>query len=91
MNSDSKTTCLILQTLLPTLFGHYPTQTSTKTMSHFMQGMHTGNFSKYDYGAEGNLARYNQTSPLDYDLTKISSPTAIFYGDSDPFTDLQVR
>jgi len=31
-----------LQTLLPILFGHYPTQTSTRTLSHFLQGMNTG-------------------------------------------------
>ncbi|XP_021916185.1 lipase 3-like [Zootermopsis nevadensis] len=77
------------QTLLPVLFGHYPTQTSTRTLSHFLQGMNTGKFSKYDYGLEDNMALYNHAEPSEYILGSISSPVAIFCGDSDPFTDPQ--
>nr|CAD7405910.1 unnamed protein product [Timema cristinae] len=43
--------------------------------------------SKYDYGSVDNNLRYHQTQPPDYDVAKITSSTAIFYGDSDPFTD----
>ncbi|XP_067009485.2 lipase 3 [Anabrus simplex] len=75
--------------LVPDLFSHYPTQTSVRTMSHFMQSMDTGRFSKYDYGPEENTYRYNSSSPVEYDLVAVSSPVAIFVGDSDPFTEPQ--
>ncbi|XP_069686779.1 lipase 3-like [Periplaneta americana] len=73
-------------TLLPILFGHYPTQTSTRTLSHFLQGMNTGKFSKYDYGLQDNMVIYNHTEPSEYVVERITSPVAIFCGDSDPFT-----
>ncbi|KAJ9591512.1 hypothetical protein L9F63_001949, partial [Diploptera punctata] len=80
---------LLNHTLLPVLFGHYPTQTSTRTLSHFLQGMNSGIFRKFDYGPEENMALYNSSEPPQYDLEKIVSPVAIFCGDSDPFTDPQ--
>jgi hypothetical protein len=37
------------------------------------------------------MIRYNQTEPSEYVVNRISSPVAIFCGDSDPFTDSQVN
>ncbi|XP_063240307.1 lipase 3-like [Bacillus rossius redtenbacheri] len=78
----------INNTLLPMLFGHYPSQTSVRTLSHFLQGMYTGNFSKFDFGGN-NMERYRRDHPPDYDVGRITSATSIFYGDSDPFTSIE--
>jgi hypothetical protein len=50
----------------------------------------SGKFRKYDYGLQDNALLYNQSEPSEYVLDTISSPVAIFCGDSDPFTDAQV-
>jgi hypothetical protein len=50
----------------------------------------SGKFSKYDYGLQDNMILYNDFEPPEYTVQWISSPVAIFYGDSDPFTHPQV-
>jgi hypothetical protein len=37
------------------------------------------------------MIRYNQSEPSEYIVNRISSPVAIFCGDSDPFTHPQVN
>ncbi|XP_049940919.1 lipase 1-like [Schistocerca serialis cubense] len=76
----------LLMTLLPELFAHYPTQTSIKTMCHFMQLMASGRFSMFDHGAEENQRVYGSAQPPEYPLHRVAAHTAVFYGDSDPFT-----
>ncbi|XP_049764412.1 lipase 3-like [Schistocerca cancellata] len=73
-------------TLLPELFAHYPTQTSIKTMCHFMQLMASGRFSMFDHGADENQRVYGSAQPPEYPLHRVAAHTAVFYGDSDPFT-----
>lgn len=49
-----------------------------------------GKFRKYDYGLLGNIAKYGQSFPPDYDLSKITSPVALYYGPNDQFISVTV-
>jgi len=40
-------------------------------------------FQAYDFGAAENQARYGQSTPLVYDLTKVTCPVYIFWGAND--------
>lgn len=44
-------------------------------------------FRRFDYGEKENLVRYNQTEAPDFDLSNISFPIAIFYGNQDKLAD----
>ncbi|XP_044019375.1 gastric triacylglycerol lipase-like [Aphidius gifuensis] len=71
------------KTLLPVILGHEPAGTSTKTVIHYAQEIHSGKFQNFDYGETKNLAKYNSSMPPSYDLSKINIPIAFFYSDND--------
>ena len=50
---------------------------------HFGQMVKSGKFRKYDYGKEGNLKRYGQETPPDYNVGNITCPVVLCYGDGD--------
>ncbi|KAF2887085.1 hypothetical protein ILUMI_19088 [Ignelater luminosus] len=50
---------------------------------HYAQLFKSKKFRKYDYGEEKNLEIYGQSSPPDYDLSRITAPLAMYYGDKD--------
>lgn len=66
-----------------------PAGTSTVNMMHWMQGVLNPTFAKYDFGsAELNMAKYGQETPPLYDLSKMTLPTALFYGQHDYLADI---
>ncbi|EFN89157.1 lipase 3 [Harpegnathos saltator] len=70
-------------TALPYLLSHIPAGTSVQTLHHFYQNMFVDNFQSFDYGSEGNNERYKQKTPINYDLSKITAPIALFYASND--------
>ena len=40
-------------------------------------------FQAYDFGPAGNQARYNQSTPLVYNLSKVTCPVYIFWAEND--------
>lgn len=50
-----------------------------------------GKFRQYDYGILGNMNKYGQLFPPDYDLGKITSPVALYYGSNDFFASTIVN
>ena len=54
---------LIFQTLLPTILGHEPGGTSTRTVIHFAQEYNDQKFQKFDLGAKENMKKYGQATP----------------------------
>ncbi|KAI5651807.1 alpha/beta-hydrolase lipase region domain-containing protein [Phthorimaea operculella] len=66
-------------TQMPVIYGHTPSTASTKQLVHYGQGINTGKFRRYDYGAEKNMAVYGSEVPPDYPVEKISTPVALFY------------
>jgi len=75
-------------TMIPTYLDHIPEGTSTRPFVHYAQLYVSGNFEAYDYGELGNWQHYGQATPLDYDLKKVTAPTAIFKADADDLADL---
>ncbi|NXM94939.1 LIPM Lipase, partial [Sylvia borin] len=60
----------------------YPDSTSLKNMLHWRQLYQTGEFKYYDYGSD-NMLHYNQTTPPFYELEKMKTPLATWYGGKD--------
>ncbi|XP_043268017.1 lipase 3-like [Venturia canescens] len=71
------------ETLMPVILSHSPAGTSTKTLVHYGQEINSGRFQAYDYGASKNREYYNNTSPPDYDISRVKVPVALFVADND--------
>ncbi|ODM97066.1 Lipase 3 [Orchesella cincta] len=69
--------------LLPTILGHLPAGASVRSVIHYAQGVLSGAFRQYDFGAKGNMDRYGQPTPPDYDLSKVTAPVAFYWGEND--------
>lgn len=63
--------------MLPAVLSHTPAGTSTKTVTHFAQSILTGKFKPFGASSE---------TP-EYDLSKVTVPTAAFYADNDLLSD----
>lgn len=63
---------------------------SMKSIGHYMQQIENGRFSYYDYGNEKNLKLYGSEHAPDYNLTAISVPVALIYGQNDLFGTTRV-
>ncbi|XP_068082721.1 lipase 3 [Anabrus simplex] len=72
---------------LPLILSHAPAGASIKTFQHFGQNINSGEFRKYDYGEENNLLVYGSRTPPQYDMSKITVPLAIMYGQNDIVVD----
>ncbi|XP_021966606.1 lipase 3 [Folsomia candida] len=73
---------------LPAILGHSPAGSSSKTFLHYGQSILSGEFRKYDYGAEKNPEHYDGAlTPPAYDLKKITTKIAIYYGPNDFLAD----
>lgn len=76
-------------TRLPVYASFVPAGISTKALVHFAQLMRTldqtglSKFQQFDYGPEKNLFMYGASSPPEYNLSRISTPIAIFSGERD--------
>jgi pimeloyl-ACP methyl ester carboxylesterase len=75
------------KTELPVILAHTPTTSSTKTLIHFLQAIHSGKFRKYDYGGFRNKFIYGQWSPPKYDLSKVKVPVALYHASNDMLVD----
>lgn len=48
--------------------------------------MYSDKFQKYDHGSANNLIKYpGNTTPPEYNLTKVTSPVVIFHSQNDVF------
>ena len=75
-------------TMIPTYMDHIPEGTSTRPSVHYAQLYLSARFESYDYGELGNYQHYGQATPLDYNLKKVTAPTALFKGDADDLADM---
>ncbi|CAL1280058.1 unnamed protein product [Larinioides sclopetarius] len=66
---------------------HTPAGTSVKSILHYGQLHLSGNFAKYDFGKEENIARYGQKTPPEYDLSMITVPVAVIWASNDNLAD----
>merc|ERR1712037_658872 len=72
------------RTMLPVMTGHYASGTSSYTVLQYAQGMKHNTFSGFDWGTkEKNIEHHGTTKPPQYDLSKINTKVALFWGDND--------
>jgi len=85
---DTDKTGNLNQTRIEIYISHTPAGTSTQNMAHWAQSVRQGTFAFYDYGsASANQQHYNQSTPPNYDLTKVNVTMAIFAGGQDDLAD----
>ncbi|KDR18742.1 hypothetical protein L798_07396, partial [Zootermopsis nevadensis] len=68
---------------IPTILGHTPAGTSTKTFLHFAQLVKSGRFCQFDYGPDGNSRLYGDVKPPAYKLDNLKAPISLHYSDHD--------
>lgn len=74
-------------TLIPTILKHEPAGSSTKTYLHYLQEIRNeGKFQQYDYGPRGNMIKYGNVTPPEYNLKNINRPIYLFYAENDIFS-----
>lgn len=49
-----------------------------------------GQFSEYDYGPVKNMKIYGSEEPPEYNISKITTPVALFYAKNDKFVSISV-
>ena len=74
---------------MPVVLGHYPSGSSTKNFDHFSQSANKGIFSKYDYGAKGNMKVYGSKEPPVYEVKNITFPVHLMAGYYDRLADMK--
>ncbi|KAJ8672646.1 hypothetical protein QAD02_003905, partial [Eretmocerus hayati] len=80
-----KHTTRLSQEILTAFMRAWPAGTSDRFLFHFGQNMRSGLFQAYDFGYKRNLEEYGSAAPPPYDLSKVTSPVALYFGGSDVF------
>ena len=67
--------------MMPIYLDNLPAGSSTRPFVHYAQ-LHLleNEFRKFDFGKEENIERYGSEIPPSYDLSKITTPVALFVG-----------
>ncbi|XP_050735948.1 lipase 3-like [Eriocheir sinensis] len=68
---------------LPVILAHTPAGSSVHTVNHYAQLIASGLFQKYDYGIIGNMNHYGQSTPPLYNLSEVTVPVGLFWGQTD--------
>ncbi|XP_063239096.1 lipase 3-like [Bacillus rossius redtenbacheri] len=76
-------------TLLPVITGHVPAGSSIHQFLHYAQEVHSGRFRQFDRGVVGNLLAYGSVEPPDYDLSKVTAPVYLYWGENDWLADAE--
>lgn len=75
-------------TNLPVIFSHAPAGSATKQVTHYLQLVVSGFFRNFDYGTQGNIREYGTPEPPDYPLENVSAPVALFFSNTDYFSNI---
>ncbi|KAG8180327.1 hypothetical protein JTE90_016361 [Oedothorax gibbosus] len=65
---------------------HTPAGSSVKSIVHYAQLVLSKKFTKFDY-RKNNVIHYNQTTPPEYDVSKITAPVALLWALGDTLAD----
>merc|ERR1712055_157185 len=75
-------------TLLPDILHHTPAGASTHTILHYGQEKTTGGFHAFDWGSDKlNVEHHQSTTPPVYDLSRVTTPIALYWSDHDYFAE----
>lgn len=69
--------------MLPVVFGHTPAGASTRQMIHFGQLYNSKKFTNFNHGWLTNKRTYGRFTPPPYNLSAITAPVFLHYGDND--------
>ncbi|XP_021204440.2 lipase 1 [Bombyx mori] len=69
------------------LFGHFPAGTSLHNMAKYGQAMTNDKFVKFNYGHQKNLELYGTSEPPEYNISAVSPPVVVIYGENDGLVD----
>ncbi|XP_078580642.1 gastric triacylglycerol lipase-like [Branchiostoma floridae x Branchiostoma japonicum] len=72
---------------IPVYVSHSPAGTSVQNMVHYAQSYKSGKFQMFDYGPQGNMLKYNQSTPPEYNPRNVTLPVVIFSGGHDTLAD----
>ncbi|XP_063921265.1 lipase member K-like [Zophobas morio] len=72
---------------LPLFFSYWPDGLSIFELKHYLQLGISNKLQKFDHGGHTNLKKYGTRDPPLYNLSAISVPVCIFYGESDQLYD----
>lgn len=75
------------KTRLGVYVAHTPAGASTRSIIHYAQMINSKKFQKYDYGKSGNMKHYNQSTPPEYHVDKITVPVALMWSKNDKLAD----
>ncbi|XP_058808641.1 lipase 3-like [Phymastichus coffea] len=76
-------------TLYPLLFELQSPPSSFKTAVHYAQIIDSKKFREYNYGIIGNLKKYLDLIPPEYDLSKLQVPIGFFWAENDYYSSPQ--
>ncbi|CAH2104943.1 unnamed protein product [Euphydryas editha] len=71
------------KTMLPVVLGHTPAGASTRQIIHFGQLYNSKKFRNFDHGWISNKLIYGTFKPPEYNLSAITAPIYLHYGDND--------
>jgi len=72
------------ETMLSTIASHIPAGTSTYTILQYAQEVKNKGFGGIDWGSdELNMQHHGSATPPQYDLNKVNTKIALFWGDND--------
>ncbi|KAH8244282.1 hypothetical protein KR026_005432, partial [Drosophila bipectinata] len=76
--------------LTPLFLGHTPAGSSTKSVEHYAQQIHSGGFYKFNYhNVWENRRRHGSDLPTQYTVASIDCKVALYYGKNDRFTSVK--
>ncbi|KAL4239771.1 hypothetical protein ACF0H5_000574 [Mactra antiquata] len=68
---------------IPVYVGQHPAGTSVKNILHYAQAVQSDKFQRFDYGPKMNMEKYNQTTPPEFYLKNVKTPTVVYSGTAD--------
>ncbi|CAF4850998.1 unnamed protein product [Pieris macdunnoughi] len=78
---------LVDKSMLPVIYGHYPSTSSTLQFIHYGQLINSGRFCRFDFG-DKNILKYGDILPPNYDLSNVVVPIVLFYSNNDWLSNL---
>ncbi|XP_047528903.1 gastric triacylglycerol lipase-like [Vanessa atalanta] len=72
---------------LRVLFDHFPAGTSVHNIARYGQSIRSSYFQKFDYGSAQNLNIYGTKQPPHYNLSAVTVPSVVLYGNNDNLVD----
>lgn len=65
------------------MISHLPSSASVKTVMQYSQEKGSGKFAHYDLGTNGNMVKYGQSTPPQYNMSRVTVPVCFFWGPND--------